>query len=75
MINHLYILIIVNCEWNHWINGECSETCGGGTRTRFRTKKLEEKFGGICLENATHIEECNTQSCSSMKHCHTSKNV
>ena len=57
----------VNCEWNDWQIGECSEPCGGGIRTNSRTKKIEESNGtdedGVCEGEATMEEECNTQTC------------
>ena len=43
--------------------GECSKTCGGGTRINQRTKKTEEANGGICDGQATMEDVCNTEVC------------
>ena len=54
---------IVNCKWNEWEIGDCSKTCGVGTRTNTRTKKVEEKNGGLCEGESTLSESCNLQNC------------
>ena len=38
-------------------------TCGGGTRTKTRTKIVEEKHGGQCVGVAKMDEECNAEEC------------
>ena len=53
----------INCEWNEWQIGECSNTCEGGMRLNNRTKKVEEMHGGICEGENTVNEPCNTQDC------------
>ena len=53
----------INCEWNEWQIGECSKTCGGGTRSNNRTKNVEEMHGGVCEGESTVNEPCNTQDC------------
>ena len=53
----------VDCEWNDWLTGECSQTCGGGLRINTRTKKTEESNGGVCEGEATMQEECSTHNC------------
>ena len=53
----------MDCEWTDWQIGQCSVTCGGGTRTNIRSKKVEEKHGGMCTGNSTVQEECNDQGC------------
>ena len=53
----------INCEWNEWQIGECSKTCGRGTRSNTRTKKVEEMHGGICDGESTVSESCNTEDC------------
>ena len=63
----LNIFPIVNCVWNEWQIGECSKTCGGGTRTNTRTKKVQEAHGGTCEGHATSKEECNAQECPPSK--------
>jgi hypothetical protein len=54
---------LVDCEWNDWETGECSKTCGGGSRTNSRTKETEEAFGGVCEGDPSMEEECNVQAC------------
>jgi len=58
----------VHCEWHDWQLGECSQTCGGGTRMNTRTKKTEEQNGGTCEGEATMEDVCNTQVCPPI-HC------
>ena len=53
----------VHCKWNNWVTGECSKTCGTGTRTNTRTKSVTEAYGGTCTGQLTEIEECNTHHC------------
>ena len=53
----------VDCEWNEWQMGGCSKTCGGGTRSHIRTKKVKEMYGGICEGESTVSESCFTQDC------------
>ena len=53
----------MDCEWSEWQIGQCSVTCGGGTRTNTRTKNVEESNGGVCTGNPTAQEDCNTQNC------------
>ena len=43
---------------------ECSETCGGGSRTSNRTIKQPALHGGNdCIGDDTQIEACNLESC------------
>ena len=52
----------VQCEWGNWFDGGCTRTCGGGTKTLFRTKTQIE-VGTTCNgENFKQIE-CNTEEC------------
>merc|ERR1712136_358172 len=53
----------IHCEWDDWILGECSKTCGTGTRINNRTKLVEEANGGTCDGQPSAIEECNTEPC------------
>ena len=55
--------MLVNCEWDEWVIGECSVSCAGGKRTNTRTKKVEEANGGECFGEAIALEVCNTQDC------------
>ena len=49
--------------WDEWVTGECSGTCGTGTRTNTRTKLVTESNGGSCTGLPTEIEECNANPC------------
>ena len=64
---HLHLVPDVDCEWNEWQVGECSVTCGDGSRTNSRTKKVKESDGtvedGTCEGDETMVEDCNTQDC------------
>ena len=60
----VFITFIVHCEWNAWVQGECSQTCGGGVRTNTRTENVEAKHGGEECSGPSSLEEsCNTQEC------------
>ena len=63
-----YEFILVDCEWNIWEIGECSKSCGGGTRTNTRTKKREESLGGTCIGDSSKKEDCNTDQCGNFLH-------
>ena len=55
---------LVDCEWGDWVVGECSRTCGGGTRSNLRERKIEAAFGGReCPGPASITEACNVQEC------------
>ena len=60
-----YIVMIDHCAWDDWIMGDCSVTCGGGTRTNTRTSKASAANGGVvCNEETISIDEaCNVQPC------------
>mmetsp|Transcript_25160 Transcript_25160/g.72526 ORF Transcript_25160/g.72526 Transcript_25160/m.72526 type:complete len:487 (+) Transcript_25160:3-1463(+) len=53
------------CEWSEW--GEwtkCTQTCGGGTRSRTRPKKSQAHDGGAdCEGKGTMQEECSAKAC------------
>ena len=57
--------MIDHCAWDDWIMGDCSVTCGGGTRTNTRTSKASAANGGVvCNEETISIDEaCNVQPC------------
>ena len=64
MLLNIYIRNIVDCEWNDWINGTCTKSCGRGTRTNTRTKKVPAAYGGEQCDGVAAIEEsCNVQKC------------
>jgi len=54
----------IHCEWNDWMLGECSLTCGGGMLTKTRKEKVKAQFGGEeCPGPHTIEESCNVQEC------------
>ena len=59
--------LAIHCEWDEWMFGECSKTCGTGTREGIRTKLVVEEHGGTCTGPPNEIEECNTNPCPSKK--------
>ena len=55
---------VVQCEWDDWVVGECSKTCGGGMQTQTRKVKHEAQFGGEdCPGKHTLEISCNVQEC------------
>ena len=63
MLNLTCIPFPVNCEWSAWKIGECSATCGKGTRKETRSKFVEENNGGVCSGDSEAREECNERDC------------
>ena len=58
--------LIVDCIWGEWSTfGSCSESCGGGTQKKTRTKTTVEDNGGICSGKDFEAEKCNTEPCPS----------
>ena len=55
----------IHCIWDDWVIGECSQTCGTGTRKNTRVKLTVEQNGGSCTGQDCETEECNTQPCPS----------
>ena len=53
----------MDCEWSAWKIGECSVTCGGGTRTNTRSKTVEENNYGVCIGEPIAKEDCNNHNC------------
>ena len=55
---------LVNCEWGEWGSwNTCSKTCGGGEKTKTRSKTVTEAYGGTCMDDSSMTEQCNTNSC------------
>ena len=58
------MIYLVDCEWDDWKKGKCSEECGTGTRLNTRQPKVLAKHGGKeCSGVANVTELCNTQEC------------
>ena len=55
----------INCQWAEWVEGDCTKTCGTGSRTNTRTKSEVEAHGGTCFGQPTVVVECNTNQCPS----------
>ena len=55
--------VTADCQWSAWTSGACSQTCGGGQRTKTRTKTVTEKSSGKCYGARSTSEPCNTQKC------------
>ena len=58
-----FLVSKIDCEWGEWQIGDCSKTCGKGSRTRTRTKIVEEANGGKCEGGSTMQEPCDEQDC------------
>ena len=56
-------ILAIHCVWSDWVIGECSRTCGTGTRTDTREKLIEEANGGTCSGQSTEIKACKIQEC------------
>ena len=65
IMTHIFcnVMVAIHCVWNDWVQGECSKTCGTGTRTNHRTKLVDEEFGGTCSGQPSEIEECFITEC------------
>ena len=57
----------IHCVWGDWVLGECSKTCGTGTRIDTRVKTIEEANGGTCTGQFTETKECKLQECPGKK--------
>ena len=63
-----FMNIKVHCQWGNWNVGDCSKSCGGGTRTRTRTPKVLPEHGGDQCDGPDSIDEsCNIQGCQGTK--------
>lgn len=48
--------------WTEW--GQCSEDCGGGKTTRFRSKIVHDQHGGEPCPHLEEAVECNDSPCA-----------
>ena len=62
--NILFPILAVDCLWGEWVSGDCSTTCGIGSRVNTRIKIVDEANGGSCTGQPTETEECNLQECA-----------
>ena len=46
--------------------GDCSTTCGDGTRRKTRSKTVTEQHNGRCEGSPSMNEDCNERPCPSM---------
>ena len=61
---HFRYNYLVDCTWATWNSwSACNKSCGGGTRTKSRTKSVTEANGGTCSGTLTKTEACNDQDC------------
>ena len=56
-------LSLVPCEWETWENGDCTETCGEGSRTR--TRECDTECEGEC--DGDDVQ--NGVACDELKPC------
>ena len=62
-----YLIHIVNCEWNAWEPySTCSVTCGEGTKTKKRTKSVEESGEGTCAGKNQETISCYKDECTTL---------
>ena len=67
LINTTHLCLAIDCQWDDWVYGNCSKTCGSGTRTNTRIKSIVEENGGTCDGNFTETEACNINPCPGLK--------
>ena len=63
---HIYIYIVVDGGWGEWSTyGDCTQSCGGGVRTRSRSCDSPGRSGsGLdCFGSGLDFVNCNQQSC------------
>lgn len=56
--------------WDEWTIGECSKTCGTGTRVDTRSKLVEEANGGTCTGQHNETKECKETECPGISTLH-----
>ena len=68
-LNPYFFTIAIPCTWGSWVAwGQCSATCGAGTRVRTRLKSVQEAHGGTCSDQPTETETCNDVPSCGKKH-------
>lgn len=61
----------INCVMTEWVDdGECSKTCGRGSKRQTRSVKIRPLNGGrVCPTEVVRTVDCNTQPCSDPVDC------
>ena len=68
-----FLTFAVDCEWEYGEFGECSKTCGGGTKFRYPIITTHPAHGGEgcpqhVVDNVPDSMDCNPQMCPSESH-------
>ena len=63
LLSQIVYNVEIHCVWKEWEEGECSVTCGIGTKMNTRTKLVVEANGGTCSGQSTEIKECKSDDC------------
>ena len=69
------VFTAVPCEWDYGSFGQCSVTCGGGTKSRFPIIIRPAQHGGYCpvhvLNEIPDTVSCNSNPCPGETTAHT----
>lgn len=59
------LLFSVSCQWGGWsVWSACSESCGTGSQSRFRSPSLAASCNGSpCSGSSSELNSCNEQCC------------
>ena len=59
-----YLATPITCEWSLWEAGDCSNSCGKGTRTKTRIKIMNNEMSGSkCEGRNIMVEPCVKETC------------
>ena len=60
-----YPVYVVDCKWGDYSEwSSCSQTCGGGEKSRTRSKETQAENGGSpCTGDETDKQSCNPDAC------------
>ena len=65
IFEYKFVSRVVHCQWGDWMFTDCSVSCGGGTRTKYRIPKVSPEYGGIACDGPDAVEEtCNVDDCT-----------
>ena len=62
-LKYKLLRLAINCKWGNWDIGDCSVTCGTGTRKNRRVKLVEENIHGTCNGAFTDDVQCKKIPC------------